>query len=181
MTGADLTISLELTSNVYRRSDDSEQWPRLLVKATLNSPEIACVELRGEFDSGTVLESSFRLEHFDFFDLTTSQSVDKTPFEGTCEPRDFLQPRHVIEIKKGLPIATSQLLEDMNPLADPVRMLKAGHEYRIRLKEQKVWWLGRSKADLFKERTKIPVDDLPDDDPLLKLASGDELRLRVED
>lgn len=180
MAESNVTINLALTSGVYRRSDSSSKWPQIVVKTTLKSPESACVELRGEFDSGTILESSFRLEHFEFFDLKTSQPIVKTPFEGTCEPRVFLEPRHVVELKQSQPLETRQQLEDVNPLADPVRMLKADHQYRITLKEQKVWWIGKSKAELFGESSLIPINDLPDG-PFMALASSDELILKVEE
>lgn len=175
-----MSITLALSSNIYRRSDDSAHYPHLTVTTTLESPNVATVELRGEEDSGTILESGFRLEHFEFYDLTDARVVDKTPFPGTCDPRVELEPRQVIELKKGQALKTSQQLEDMNPLADPVRMLKAGHEYSITLKPQRVWWVAKSKADLFGGREWIPVGDLPDG-PLMRLASEDELRLKVEE
>lgn len=50
-----------------------------------------------------------------------------------------LEPRQCIELKQSQALETSQQLEDVNPLADPVRMLQAGHEYRITLKPQSVW------------------------------------------
>lgn len=174
-----VSISLALSSNLYRRSDNSAHYPHLTVTTTLKSPEVATVELRGEEDSGTILESSFRLEHFEFYDLTDSRAVDKTPFPGTCDPRVNLEPRQVIELHEGQAVKTSQQLEDMNPLADPVRMLQAGHEYRITLKPQKVWWVAKSKAELFGGREWIPVGELPDGS-LMRLSSEDELRLKVE-
>ncbi|KAK4981140.1 hypothetical protein LTR28_004192 [Elasticomyces elasticus] len=175
-----ITISLALTSNIYRRSDDGRNYPRLIVTTTLESPEVATVELRGEKDSGTILETSFCLEHLEFYDLTDSRVVVKTPFRGTCEPRVYLEPHHVVELKQDQALKTSQHFEDMDPLADPVRMLKVGHEYRITLKPQNVWWVAKSKAELFDRRDLIPVKELPEG-PLMRLASKDELRLKVEE
>lgn len=175
-----VSIRLTLTSNTYRRSEDSANYPCLIATTTLKSPKIATVELRGEEDSGTILESGFRLEHFEFYDLRDSRTVDMTPFPGTCDPRVDLEPRQIIELKKDRALETSQQLEDMNPLADPVRMLQGGHEYKITLKPQNVWWVAKRKAELFDGREWIPVGELPDG-PLMRLTSEDELRLKVEE
>ncbi len=175
-----VSISLSLTSNTYRRSDNEDAYPRLVVTTNLISPELATVDLRGETDSGTVLGPIFRLEHFEFYDLTESRTVDMSPFPGTCEPRLELQPYQVIELKRRIPLETGTRLDDINPLADPVRLLKAGHEYDITLKPQKVRWVGMSKAELFRAREDIPIEELPEG-PLMTLGSEDKLRLKVED
>lgn len=104
----------------------------------LQSPEVAAVKLRGERGSGTILEDGFWLEHFEFYDLTDSRAVNATPFPGTRDPRMHLEPRHIVELKKGQALVTDMQLEDMEPLADPVRMLQAGHEYKITLRPQDV-------------------------------------------
>ena len=93
------------------------------------------MELREEQDNGTILEEGFRMENFKFYDLTTdSEVVNKDPFPGTCEPREALYPRSVVEIQSPKPLVTRQDIEDMSPLSDPVRQLVNGREYRITLK-----------------------------------------------
>lgn len=127
------------------------------------------------------MNNFIRGEHFEWFDLTAQRIVDKTPFPGTCEPRVELYPRDVVEIHRSEPLKTGLLLEDMNPLADPVNLLENGHEYKVRLKRQEVWGIGRSISDLFRGRdgTGVPVSDLPNV-PFIALASDDEIYIKVE-
>ncbi len=175
----EVVVSLALTSHIYRRSDTVENHPHLAVTAYLKSPDVIVVEIRGEFDSGTVLEDSFRLEHFEWYDLTTDRIVDKTPFPGTCDPRLDMERWNVVELTHCHPLKTYKLLDNVDPGADPVRMLEAGHKYRIVLKPQRLWWIAKSKAELFREKKVIPIEELPHP-PLLRLECSDELILEVE-
>jgi hypothetical protein len=146
----------------------------------ISNAEVLTLELREEQDNGTILEEGFRVEHFTFYDLTTdSEVINKDPFPGTCEPREVLWRRSVVEIQSSKPLVTRQDIEDMSPLSDPVRQLANGHEYRITLKPQTVWCFAGSKGDLFGGKEDIPVEDLPAGS-MVKLESADELRLKVE-
>jgi len=177
---AEVKIELSLTSNTYRRS--SQDTPELVVKTTIGSAEVdvLTIELRGDQDSGTVLEEGFRMEHFTFYDLTTNSEVINTdPFPGTCDPRDALYLYGVVEIRCSKPLVTRQDFEDVSPLSDPVRQLQNGHEYRITLKPQTVWCFAGSKEELFHGRKDVPVEDLPEG-LMVRLESADELRLKVE-
>lgn len=174
-----INIKLALTSNDYRRSSPESEKPYLSATSTLSTPSILTLELRGEFDSGTILVDGFRAEHFNFYDLTTSLPVVKSPFPGTCEPRVNLRRDGVVEIHSSKPHGTSRQLEDMSPKSDPVRSLEVGHEYRITLKPQEVWCCEQSAGELFGTRESIPVEDLPDG-MMAVLASDDVLMLKVE-
>ncbi|KAJ9619931.1 hypothetical protein H2203_008205 [Taxawa tesnikishii (nom. ined.)] len=85
-----LTIKLSLTSGPYRRSSSESSKPYLMVTTTLFTPSTLTLELRGKFDSGTVLEESFRAEHLSFHSLTTDQPVVYTPFTDTCDTQQSL-------------------------------------------------------------------------------------------
>jgi hypothetical protein len=170
-------IELSLTSSTYRRS--SPDAPELIVTTTISNADVLTLELREEQDNGTILEEGFRMEHLTFYDLTTgSEVINKDPFPGTCEPREDLWPRSVVEIQSSKPLVTRQYIEDMSPLSDPVRQLENGHEYRITLKPQTVWCFAGSKEGLFGGKESVPVGDLPEG-IMVRLESKDELRLKV--
>ena len=180
LENAEVKIELSLTSDTYRRS--SPDVPELLVTTTISSAGIDALtlELREEQDNGTILEEGFRMQHFTFYDLTTdSEVINTNPFPGTCEPREDLYPRSVVEIHSSKPLVTRQDLEDVSPLSDPVRQLLNGHEYRVTLKPQTVWCFAGTKEELFRGRTHVDVKDLPDG-IMVRLESADELRLKVE-
>lgn len=65
-------------------------------------------------------------------------------------------------------------------MSDPVRDLRIGHKYRLRLKPQKVWAFAGTTEDLFGGRRYILVDDLPEG-VMINLASDDELVLTIEE
>ena len=133
----------------------------------------------GEFDSGTILDNGFRAEHFEFYDLTTSQPVVHSPFPGTCDPGVELAPYGVLEMVSSKPRETRQLLEDVSPLSDPVRMLENGHEYLLKLKPQTVWSYEGTKEDLFKGKEYLTEEEMPEG-MMVTLACDDELVLKVE-
>jgi hypothetical protein len=175
---AEVKIELCLTSNTYRRS--SSNAPELVVTATITNAEVLTLELRGEKDNGTILEDGFRMEHFNFYDVTTKREVvNNNPFPGTCEPRFALHPYSVVELRSSSPLEIRQILDDISPLSDPVRQLEVGHEYRITLKPQTIWCFAGSKKDLFGGESSICVEDLPDG-ILLRLESVSELKLMVK-
>lgn len=138
------------------------------------------LDVRGQFRAETVLENAFRFQHFEWFDLTTGQVVEMEPHEGLCDPGDELHPYQVITLRPGSPLVTSQVFDPISPLCDPVMVLKSGHEYRIRLKPQEVWWIAKTTEELFGDKNYILVNDLPDV-PFVHLESADELRLKVKD
>jgi hypothetical protein len=174
----EVKIELSLTSNTYRRS--SSDALELVVTATIANADVLTVELRGEKDNGTILEDGFRIEHFNFYDLTERREViNKNPFPGTCEARFALQPYNVVELRSSRPLVARQVLDDMSPLSDPVRQLEVGHQYRITLKPQTVWCFPGSKKDLFSGESSVDVEDLPGG-ILVRLQSAAELKLKVE-
>lgn len=143
-------------------------------------PDVLSIEIRGESDGGTVLENGFRMEHVEWIDVADGSTVEvEEPFPGTCEPRVYLEPRNVIELKKGTVLETRQLLNDTNPLSDPVNRLETGHVYYVRLKPQKVWWIAKAKDEVFQEQQEIPISELPGV-PLEVLESGDVVTIKVE-
>lgn len=173
-----MSIELSLTSNTYRRS--ATDAPELVATTTLSNAEVLTIELRAEKDNGTILENDFRIEHFTFYDITTdNEVVTNNPFPGTCEPRDALYPYNCVELKAFNPLVTKQMLDDMSPLSDPVRQLEAGHEYRITLLPQTVWYFAGSKEELFRGRSSVPAEELPEGEQVT-LKSVTELRLKVE-
>ena len=175
---AEVKIELSLTSNVYRRS--SSKAPELVVTAMIANADVLTIELRGEKDSGTILEDGFRIEHFNFYDLSTRREViNKNPFPGTCEARFALQPYSLVELRSSSPLVVRQRLDGISPLSDPVRQLEVGHEYRITLKPQTVWCFVGSKKDLFDGKSSVDVEDLPEG-ALVRLESAVELKLKVE-
>ena len=174
----EVRIEFVLTSGVYRRSslDASE----LVVKSTLANADVLTVGLRGEKDSGTILEDGFRFEHFKFYDLTKRRKViNKKPFPGTCDPRFALQPYSVVELHSSKPLVARQTLDGVSLLSNPVRQLEIGHEYRITLRPQTVWSFVGSKKDLFKGKSSVDVDDLSEK-ALIRLESEIKLKLKVE-
>jgi hypothetical protein len=177
---AEVKVELSLTSDTYRKS--SPDAPELVATTTLTNADVLTVELRGENDSGTILENDFRMQHFTFHDLTTgSEVINRNPFPGTCEPRDVLYPYSVVELQPSKSIVTKQMLDNMSPLSDPVGQLEVGHEYRITLKPQTVWCFAGSKEELFRGKSSVPVGDLPEEKMVrLTLDSADALRLKVE-
>lgn len=68
----------------------------------------------------------------------------------------------------------------MSPLSDPVRLLEAGHEYRLRLKTQNIPAYMMSKEDLFRGRSSVPVEQLPEA-VMITLDCQDEVVLKIED
>lgn len=171
-------IELSLTSNAYRRS--SSDAIELFVTTTVANADVLTVELRGEKDNGTILEDGFRIEHFNFYDITKRREViNKDPFPGTCEARFALHPYDVVELRSSSPLVARQMLDDISPLSDPVRQLEAGHEYRITLKPQTVWCCAGSKKDLFNGASSVDVGNLPDG-VLVRLESTSELKLKVK-
>lgn len=172
-------MHLTLSSNILRRSNND------LISLTVttqlqHSTHPITLDVRGQFRAETVLEDGFRLQHFEWFDLTTGQIIEMEPHEGLCDPGDELHPYQVVTLRPGAPLVTSQVLDPVSPLCDPVMALKAGHEYRVRLRPQRVWWIAKTKEELFGGKDYVLVDDLPDV-PYVRLESGDELRLKVED
>ncbi|EGP88683.1 uncharacterized protein MYCGRDRAFT_91479 [Zymoseptoria tritici IPO323] len=177
-TEAEIKVTFSLTNTIYRRSAQLSEQPKMIVTTTLISPPTLAVELRGETDSGTILESGFRMEHFEFFDLTTSTMLKHSLFPGTCDPRESVGQWGVVELHSSKALVTSQQLEDMSPLADPIRDLKAGHEYRLRLK--RIPGYAMSMAELFGEKQYVDVRNLPET-VVVELKSDDEVILAVED
>ena len=178
-TGEHVQIKVALRSNVYRRSAPISDHPQLVVTTTLLTPSLLTVEIRGEKDSGTILTDGFRAEHFNFYDLTTSKPVVYDLFPGTCDPWDALYLDVVKEMHSFKPNVARQTLEDVNPLSDPVNILKTCHEYRLTLKAQKVRCWDRSVAEIFRDREGLSMEETPEAMEVL-LACEDELLLQVE-
>ena len=85
-----------------------------------------------------------------------------------------------VELGSSEPKVTHRQLEDMSPLSDPVRLLEIGHKYSLKLKPQKIWAYVGTKAELFGNRSRIPVEELPEG-VTIELASDDEVILTVEE
>lgn len=152
----------------------------MIVTTTLLNPSIATCETIGEFDSGTILTDRFRAEHFEYIDIATDEDiVNPDPFPGTCNPRCDLRPGEVVELHASKPRVTKRLLEDISPLSDPVRDLKIGHEYRIKLKPQWILCYDCSITDLFGGEDRVPRGDLPKTPLQVVLTSDDEVLLKI--
>lgn len=64
----------------------------------------------------------------------------------------------------------------------PLGMLEVGHEYRISLEPVSVWWTYRTQKELLGEKGYLEVDEGEmARGPLVRVESGDELRLKVEE
>ncbi|KAK3682020.1 hypothetical protein LTR37_020646 [Vermiconidia calcicola] len=94
-------IKLSLSSNVYRRSASVSELPSIIATTTVIAPSTLTVALRGEFDSGTILEPDFRAEHFEFYDLTISVPVTQSPFPDLFEEPSGEESR--VSLKDVLP------------------------------------------------------------------------------
>lgn len=155
--------------------------PVLTVTTTLETPSILTVNAHGEWDSGTVLGTSwdkdfFRMEIFAFYDLTTSEPVVHELFPGTCEPwRDGF-----VELRSSRPHITQTILHEIDPCSDPVNILKLGHKYRMTLKPQKIkCWTGSIK-ELVEGRGPTHAEGDDAGFTMVTLACDEELVLNVE-
>lgn len=169
--------------------------PNLVVTTTLQTPSTLTVDARGEWDSGTILGTAedkyFRVQHFAFYDLTTSEPVVHDLFPGTCErDRDDF-----VELYSSKPRAMQTMLDDISPHSDPVNILKPGHQYRIRLKPQKIKGFAGSIGELLARRKEVSDEEKEEDVPeeewipeekrfpnpmMITLACDEELLLNVE-
>lgn len=166
---------------MYRRSAPEDEKPLLSITSTLLTPSLATFELIGEFDTGTVLEDWFRMQHFAIQDTATSLPVvNKDPFPGTCDPHADLYLRSVVELHAAKPYVTSRPLEDMDPGSDPVRDLEVGHEYSIKLNPQRILCYDRGIAEIFGSKDWTSRDELLPTAIEVELASDDELILKIE-
>ena len=66
----------------------------------------------------------------------------------------------------------------MDPLCDPVRLLRDGHRYRVRLTPQKVRWRYRTADEVFKGEKYLPAGEMEKEAPVV-LESSDELYVTV--
>jgi hypothetical protein len=99
----DVKIELSLSSNPYRRS--SSDAIELVVTTTIANVDVLAIELRGGKDNGTILEDDFRIEHFNFYDITKRREIiNRNPFPGTCEARFALHPYNVVELSSSSPL-----------------------------------------------------------------------------
>lgn len=120
------------------------------------------------------------MEHFEFFDLTTSTLVTHKLFPGSCDPGDDVCSDEFVELRASEVLVTSQYVEDISPLATPICHLKAGHRYRVRMKPQKVLGCAMSIAELFRGCSSLAVGEVPQA-VMVDLSSDDEAVLMVED
>lgn len=174
-----LQIKLSLSSNIFRHSAPLSEQTSITATTALATPGTLTLDVRGEFDSQTILDQCFRAEYFEFYDLTTDAPVVHSPFPATCDAGDYLFRRDVLEISWPTPRVTQQVLGAMNPLADPARQLEAGHEYRLRLKPQRIWCYLGSVEELFGDCGDIAWSERPEG-MMITLASDGELVLKVE-
>ena len=184
-------VAISLTSPVFRLSDADENKPTLRVTSTLLTPSTITVEVSGEREAGTVLGTSedpeFRVEVFDFHDVSTAEPVVYELFPGSCEPA-----HHFLELHASQSRVTEHLLHESDPLADPIYFLKPGHAYRITLRPQTLkCWIG-GIDELLARREIVPPAEGEEEVPGLheyrypgeeewRLACDDELILKVEE
>ncbi|KAF2169658.1 hypothetical protein M409DRAFT_52176 [Zasmidium cellare ATCC 36951] len=179
---ATVKIELSLTSNVYRRSAPLDEKPLFCVTATLLTPKIATVELIGEFDTGTILERWFRMQHFNIHDIVTGDHVvNEDPFPGTCDPHADLYLRSVLELHASQPYILCRPMDEIDPRSDPIRDLKIGHTYRFKLQPQRILCYDRSIVDLFGKDDYVSRDELLPTSIEMLLASDDEVILKIEE
>ena len=108
-----------------------------------------------------------------------ASSTMLTPLENTCDPDDELRRDQLVAlVQGGTPHETSQELEDVDPLCDPVRLLRDGHGYRIRLLPQKVRWQYGTADEVFVGEKYLPAGLMEKEVPLV-FASSDELYVTV--
>lgn len=174
-------MRISLTRDTYsHRAPDSEK-PHLVATTTLLSPDVLTVEAFGQWDSGSVLDKTVGLrgEHLTWTDVKTGEEViNPDPFPGTCNPHSEIDQEDIVELRQNETQTTQFMLHDVNPLCDPIRDLKSGHEYRVTLKPQKVRaWL-MSIRDLLGDKKYRERKEAPQ--PItVTLASEDELLLKV--
>lgn len=174
-------IKFSVSSDTYHRSVKEEKdLVQLKVEAVLDYPWPITIDLRGQFAAETVLEDTFRFQHFEWFDLTTGEILKLKEFENFCNPRVTLEARQTVTLEPGKPLIATQYFDEMSPLCDPLMATKVGHQYRLRLKTQEAWWIDQTKEELFKEHKVLRTDDLPQP-TLVQLVSDDEVKVQVEE
>ncbi len=173
-----VTIDLELSSQIFERTASKEcDLIKLVAKTTLHGTETITLDTRGLSDVGTVLEDTFSFELFEWYDQTSGEFIERPPQEGSGDFGGDLAPYQALELRPGIPLITEQYFDAISPLADPLRLVKAGHEYRIRLKPQDVWWIAKRKQDLFGDQKYL--HNLPEVQPLC-LKAENEVTVKVE-
>lgn len=174
-----LQIKLSMSSDTYSGSvQNADELPRMEVETTLLHSQPITLDIRGEFRSETVLEDAFRFQHFEWYDLTTAQTVENNDFENVCDPWVTLDPQQVLTLHPNQPLVTSRLFDEISPLCDPLFKVNIGHQYQLTLKPQMVWWTEGRKEDLFGGKDALHVGDLPTV-PLLSIASEDKVVFTV--
>ncbi|KAK3697125.1 hypothetical protein LTR37_017621 [Vermiconidia calcicola] len=179
-------VAISLTSSTFRFSDEESTKPSIIVRSTLITPAIITIDARGERDAGTILGTSadldFRVENFDFHDVSTSEPVVHDRFPGTCEP----DREEFVELHASKPRVTRTLLDGIDPWTDPSNILKPGHAYRVTLKPQTIkCWEGG--IDELLARREIVHVLFPDEDgeemegmDMYKYPDGSELTLACD-
>jgi hypothetical protein len=177
-----LRIHLSLSTPIFRRFSSLElQLPTLTVSTTLHSPHPITLDTRGPLQNGTVLtNASFSFQHFSFYDLTTDQ-----PFTYPAEERECgntggtLSAYDLLTLQPDKEYVTYGVMEDFWV---PLGMLEVGHEYRISLEPVDVWWTYRTQKELLGGKGYLEVDEGEmARGSLVRVESGDELRLKVEE
>ena len=152
----------------------------LQVTTVLEHPRPVTVDLRGEFRSNTILEDTFYLQHFSWHDDTDDTVLATPEQKNLSDPGEPLSPTQVITLQPGVSHVTTQVIDEVSPLCDPLIKVRLGHEYSLKLRSQRVWWVEKTIDELFGSKEILQVDDLPKVEPLI-LASCDELRFMVRD
>lgn len=176
-----IRVRISLTGDTYSHQAPDSEKPHLVATTTLLSPEVLTVEAFGQWDSGSVLDKTVGLrgEHLTWTDVKTGEEVvNLDPFPGTCNSHSEIDQQGIVELRQNEAQTTHFMLHDVNPLCDPVRDLKSGHEYRVRLKPQTVRAWCMSIRDLLGDKKHREREEAPKPS-MITLASEDELLLKV--
>jgi hypothetical protein len=175
-TNPKLELKLKATHETYHSKTTEDMY--LIVTATLHSPHPITLHNQGQWNSvsGTILCKDFRLNLFDWYDETAGEQVQPPQNEDDewgCEPGVFKDD--CLEMQPGEPLVVTSLLEDMNPLCDPLvyTLRKKDHAFKLKAKPQKLKWTRKTKNDLFKDG----VAEVPQEE----YNTWEELQLVCED
>lgn len=64
----------------------------------------------------------------------------------------------LLNLVPGVPAVTKTIFQEMSPLCDPLMFVNSGHEYRLRLKKQKLRWASGTVDDLFGDKDELEVE-----------------------
>jgi len=179
-----MLVKVKATQGIYQAGETEGM--HLIVTATLDSSFPITLHNQGQWNStyGTILCSDFRLKLFEWYDVTAEEKFqapeNDEDSEWGCEPGVFKDA--CLELQPGDTLVVKTLLEDMNPLCDPLiyAVRRNDHTFRLKAKPQKLKWTRKTKNELFADgKDEVPQEDYKTWDEL-EVASEDVVEFIVK-